>query len=273
MASEETKTPSIIGAPVPRVDGPLKVSGNAMYTSDFHFPGMVYAVPVCSTVAKGRITRLDTSEAEKMVGVVAILHRQNIGKLYRSAPDQTFSAYLDEKRPPFEDDIISYGGQYVALAVAETFEQAQAAAAAVTVANLRFFFAVAYGHCSRGSLRLFEGSGNGERHILAPVRDDIILQRRTFFVEIGAKCLVGRRPVQFADILAMQNGHHSHHLFRLGGIESGNSPLRHRTADRNCIDHSRKVEIQSVHGVSTDFERPIDPGHRCSNYRRGYGLF
>jgi xanthine dehydrogenase YagR molybdenum-binding subunit len=104
-----------------------------MYTSDFHFPGMVYAVPVCSTVAKGRITRLDTSEAEKMVGVVAILHRENIGKLYRSAPDQTFSAYLDEKRPPLEDDIISYGGQYVALAVAETFEQAQAAAAAVTV--------------------------------------------------------------------------------------------------------------------------------------------
>jgi xanthine dehydrogenase YagR molybdenum-binding subunit len=133
MASEQTGPPAIIGAPVPRIDGPLKVTGTAMYTSDFHFPGMVYAVPVCSTVAKGRITRLDPSEAEKMVGVVAILHRENIGKLYRAAPDQTFSAYLDEKRPPLEDDIISYGGQYVALAVAETFEQAQAAAAAVTV--------------------------------------------------------------------------------------------------------------------------------------------
>jgi xanthine dehydrogenase YagR molybdenum-binding subunit len=133
MASEQTTPPAIIGAPVPRIDGPLKVSGNAMYTADFHFPGMVYAVPVCSTVAKGRITRLDSSDAEKMVGVVAILHRENMGKLYRSAPDQTFSAYLDEKRPPFEDDIISYGGQYVALAVAETFEQAQAAAAAVKV--------------------------------------------------------------------------------------------------------------------------------------------
>jgi xanthine dehydrogenase YagR molybdenum-binding subunit len=133
MASEQTTPPAIIGAPVPRIDGPLKVSGNAMYTSDFHFPGMVYAVPVCSTIAKGRITRLDPSDAEKMVGVVAILHRENVGKLYRSAPDQTFSAYLDERRPAFEDDIISYGGQYVALAVAETFEQAQAAAAAVKV--------------------------------------------------------------------------------------------------------------------------------------------
>jgi len=133
MASAENALPSIIGAAVPRIDGPLKVSGNAMYTSDFHFPGMVYAVPVCSTVAKGRITRLDTSDAEKMPGVVAILHRENIGRLYRSARDLTFSAYLDERRPPFEDDVIYYNGQYVALAVAETFEQAQAAAAAVQV--------------------------------------------------------------------------------------------------------------------------------------------
>ena len=133
MASAENALPSIIGAAVPRIDGPLKVSGNAMYTSDFHFPGMVYAVPVSSTVAKGRITRLDASDAEKMPGVLAILHRENIGKLYRSARDLTFSAYLDERRPPFEDDVIYYNGQYVALAVAETFEQAQAAAAAVQV--------------------------------------------------------------------------------------------------------------------------------------------
>ena len=133
MAPAENALPSIIGAAVPRIDGPLKVSGNAKYTADFYFPEMVYAVPVCSTVAKGRITRLDTSDAEKMPGVVAILHRENIGRLYRSARDLTFSAYLDERRPPFEDDVIYYNGQYVALAVAETFEQAQAAAATVQV--------------------------------------------------------------------------------------------------------------------------------------------
>src|ERR1700722_5831361 len=134
MASAEEIVPSIIGAAVPRIDGPFKVRGSALYTADFHFPGMVYAVPVCSTIGKGRVTRLDTSTAEKMPGVLAILHRENIGRLYRSAPDQNFSAYVDEKRPPFEDDLIYYNGQYVALAVAETFEQAQAAAAAVEVA-------------------------------------------------------------------------------------------------------------------------------------------
>ena len=45
----------IIGASVPRIDGPLKTSGTARYASDYHFPRMVYAVPVCSTIANGRI--------------------------------------------------------------------------------------------------------------------------------------------------------------------------------------------------------------------------
>jgi xanthine dehydrogenase YagR molybdenum-binding subunit len=133
MAQEANPVPPIIGTAVPRVDGPLKVSGSAVYTSDFHFPGMVYAVPASCTIAKGRITKVDTSEAEKIPGVVAIFHRENIGKLYRAAPDPTFTAYVDERRPPFEDDVVYYSGQYVALAVAETFEIAQAAAAAVHV--------------------------------------------------------------------------------------------------------------------------------------------
>jgi xanthine dehydrogenase YagR molybdenum-binding subunit len=128
-----TMQSSVIGTALPRVDGPLKVSGAALYTSDHVFDGMVYAVPVCSPIAKGTIERLDTSAAEGMPGVVAILHRGNIGPLYRPAPDQGYTAYVDEARPPFEDDRVYYGGQYVALAVAGTFEQARAAADAVRV--------------------------------------------------------------------------------------------------------------------------------------------
>lgn len=133
MTTAQESIPLTIGAEVPRVDGPLKVTGTALYTADYHFPGMVYAVPVCSPIAKGRIGELEVSAAERLPGVIAILHRRNIGPLYRPAPDQGFTAYLDEYRPPFEDDVIYYGGQYVALALAETFEQAQAAAAAVRV--------------------------------------------------------------------------------------------------------------------------------------------
>ncbi|HZP24383.1 MAG TPA: xanthine dehydrogenase family protein molybdopterin-binding subunit [Terriglobales bacterium] len=122
---------SCIGRETVRVDGPLKVTGVAQYTSDFHFAGMLYAVPVGATIAKGRITQLDTATAEKMPGVVAILHRGNIGKIFRSISGPGFSGICEERRPPFEDDVVRYYGQYVALAVAETFESAKAAADAV----------------------------------------------------------------------------------------------------------------------------------------------
>src|ERR1700716_2168537 len=128
---------SVIGKKTPRVDGPLKVSGKAMYTSDHHFPGMVYAVPVCSTIANGEIQGIDASAAEKLPGVRAIFHRGNIGRLSRAAVNHQFGAYmvrLDETRAPLEDDVIRYYGQYVALAVADTFAQASAAADAVKVA-------------------------------------------------------------------------------------------------------------------------------------------
>jgi xanthine dehydrogenase YagR molybdenum-binding subunit len=103
----------------------------ARYTSDFHFSGMLYAVPVGATIANGRITKLDTAFAEKMPGVRAILHRGNIGKIYRSIPGPGFSGICEERRAPFEDDVVRYYGQYIALAVAETFETAKAAADAV----------------------------------------------------------------------------------------------------------------------------------------------
>jgi xanthine dehydrogenase YagR molybdenum-binding subunit len=127
----ETAQMSVIGKPQPRVDGPLKVSGAAQYASDFHFPGMLYAVPVEATIASGKVTNLDTAAAEKMPGVRAIFHRANIGKIFRSTQGQGFEGIVDERRPPLEDNIIRYYGQYIALAVADTFESAKAAADAV----------------------------------------------------------------------------------------------------------------------------------------------
>src|ERR671926_816981 len=130
MATQQT-TSTIIGRDTVRVDGPRKVTGVAQYTTDFHFPGMLYAVPVGATIANGKITKLDTATAEKMPGVHAILHRGNIGKIFRSIPGPGFSGICEERRPPFDDDVVRYYGQYIALAVAETFETAKAAADAV----------------------------------------------------------------------------------------------------------------------------------------------
>ncbi|MBV8417737.1 MAG: xanthine dehydrogenase family protein molybdopterin-binding subunit, partial [Verrucomicrobia bacterium] len=108
-------------------------SGAAMYASDHHFPGMLYAVPVEATIANGEIWQLDTAAAEKMPGVRAIFHRANIGRIFRSVPGQGFEGICIERRPPFEDDVVRYYGQYVALAVADTFEAAKAATDAVRV--------------------------------------------------------------------------------------------------------------------------------------------
>jgi xanthine dehydrogenase YagR molybdenum-binding subunit len=129
--SSMSSTASTIGRDTPRVDGMQKVTGTAQYTSDFHFPEMLYAVPVEATVANGRLIQLDTAAAEKMPGVRAIFHRQNIGKIFRSIVEPGFTGICDERRPPFEDDVVRYWGQYVALAVADTFENAKAAADAV----------------------------------------------------------------------------------------------------------------------------------------------
>src|SRR5216110_506659 len=131
--TQEISATSSIGRDTRRVDGPLKVTGKAQYASDFHFPGLLYAVPVEATIANGRVVKLDTAAAEKMPGVRAIFHRANIGKIFRSVKGPGFEGLCDERRPPFEDDVVRYYGQYVALAVADTFEAAKAAADAVRV--------------------------------------------------------------------------------------------------------------------------------------------
>jgi xanthine dehydrogenase YagR molybdenum-binding subunit len=128
---EAIKESKVIGVKTPRIDGPLKVSGSAKYASDHNFPNMVYAWPVCATVSSGTLTALDTAAAQKMPGVLAVYHRENIGKLYRTPPGAGFTMIIDEKRPPLEDDTIRYHGQYIAVVVAQTVEQARAAAECV----------------------------------------------------------------------------------------------------------------------------------------------
>jgi xanthine dehydrogenase YagR molybdenum-binding subunit len=123
----------IIGKSTPRVDGPRKTTGTAKYASDFHFPNLVFAWPATATIASGTIAAIDTTEAEKMPGVLAVYTHRNMPALYRTPPAQGFSMMQDERRPPLEDNVVRYWGQYVAVAVAQTVEQARAAAEAVKV--------------------------------------------------------------------------------------------------------------------------------------------
>lgn len=131
--SKQITQSKVIGVSTPRIDGPLKATGKAMYSSDHHFPGLVYAWPVTATISSGSVTLIDTSAAKRMLGVLAIYTHENIGDLYRTPPAAGFSLMQDERRPPLEDTEVRYYGQYIGVAVAQTMEQARAAAEAVKV--------------------------------------------------------------------------------------------------------------------------------------------
>lgn len=128
-----------IGASPRRIDGRLKVTGAALYTADRSLPGMLHAYGVFSTVASGSIAGMDVDEARKGPGVVDILHNGNFPRLFKTPKSPISGATIltasitDEHRLPFEDNTIHYGGQMVALVIADTFEHARDAAFRVKV--------------------------------------------------------------------------------------------------------------------------------------------
>src|SRR3954471_3156807 len=121
-----------VGTPMSRVDGRLKVTGGARYAAEFQVKDLAYGALVLSTVAKGRVTKIDTAAAEKAPGVLAVITRRNAGKVV--LPEKV-KALVDPEvgRPlqPFQDDQVHYHGQPIAVAVADTFERAIHAATLV----------------------------------------------------------------------------------------------------------------------------------------------
>lgn len=90
MQEQQTITSSkVIGVSTPRIDGPLKTTGAAMYTSDHQFPDLVFAWPVTATVSSGTVQKINTSTAEKMAGVVAIYTHANIGRRDADTEDRS----------------------------------------------------------------------------------------------------------------------------------------------------------------------------------------
>lgn len=124
----------IVGIPLPRIDGPLKVTGRAKYAAEHHQPGMLHGFVVVATVATGRIADIDTAEAERFPGVVKVYTHENRPKTAES-DDKWKDAVALPGHPfrPLENDNILFDGQPVALVIAETFEAARDAAALIRV--------------------------------------------------------------------------------------------------------------------------------------------
>ena len=122
----------LIGAPVSRLDGPLKVQGQARFAAEFPLEGLVYAALAYSTVPKGRIATLDTSAAEAAPGVVLVMTHRNAPRL-KPAPVFMSSAKAasGDDLPIMQDDRIYWNGQPIAIVLAETQEEADYAASLI----------------------------------------------------------------------------------------------------------------------------------------------
>ncbi|WP_436893884.1 aldehyde oxidoreductase molybdenum-binding subunit PaoC [Siccibacter turicensis] len=116
----------VVGRPHDRIDGPLKTTGTAPYAYEWHdlAPNVAYGCMVGAGIAKGRITAMDTEAAQRVPGVLAVVTADNAGPLGKG--EMNFASLLGGPE-------IAHYHQAIALVVAETFEQATAAAALVRV--------------------------------------------------------------------------------------------------------------------------------------------
>jgi xanthine dehydrogenase YagR molybdenum-binding subunit len=127
-------TTAHIGKPASRVDGRAKVTGAAKYAGEYHVLNLVYGFVVSSTIARGRITRIDSADALALPGVLQVFTHENAPRLARS--DRHWQDQIAPPGSPFrplQDAEIKFSAQPVALVVADTFELARYAASLVRV--------------------------------------------------------------------------------------------------------------------------------------------
>ena len=123
-----------IGTSTSRIDGFAKVTGAAKYAAEYNVPGLTHGSVVTSTIAKGRVTRIEISAAMRVQGVLTVLTHE-----HRPAMADSDDAYKDETAPdgspyrPLYDNKVMFSGQPIALVVAETSEIARYAASLVQV--------------------------------------------------------------------------------------------------------------------------------------------
>jgi len=132
--------PRYLGKEMSRVDGVAKVTGRAKYAAEFQVPNVAHGFIVTGTIAKGRITAIDTREAAAAPGVIRVFTHLNTPRLgpkdTEQAPPRANQRERDKSFRALQSDRILFNQQPVALVVAESFEQARYAARLVKVSYL-----------------------------------------------------------------------------------------------------------------------------------------
>src|SRR6266536_2736180 len=130
---ETDMSTALIGQPLARVDGKLKVTGRATFAAEFARPKLAYGALIQSAIANGRVDKIDISSAQSAPGVIGILTRENAPQ-FKPYPDNlTKKGAPGESRVPLQDDEIHYASQHLCVVVAESFERAMHAASLVRV--------------------------------------------------------------------------------------------------------------------------------------------
>ena len=116
----------VVGKPTDRIDGPFKTTGTATYAYEWHDVGAkpAYGYVIGSAIAKGRIAAMDVSRAKTAIGVLAVITAENAGRLGKG--NYNTAKLLGGPE-------IAHYHQAIAVVVAETFEQARAAAELISV--------------------------------------------------------------------------------------------------------------------------------------------
>ncbi len=116
----------VVGKPTDRIDGPFKTTGTATYAYEWHDVGAkpAYGYVIGSAIAKGRIAAMDVTRAKAAIGVLAVITAENAGTLGKG--NYNTAKLLGGPE-------ISHYHQAIAVVVAETFEQARAAAQLISV--------------------------------------------------------------------------------------------------------------------------------------------
>ncbi len=120
----------VVGARLPRYDGVGHVTGRTTYVDDVRVPGMLHAAALRSPHHNARITRFDTSPAESMAGVHAVVTHADVPLLVYG---HLSGAGIPGDEPLLAKDVVRYKGQPMALVAADTVEIARAACAAIAV--------------------------------------------------------------------------------------------------------------------------------------------
>ena len=122
----DTGVQDVVGKPLPRVDGPRKVTGTATYAAEYKLDDMAYGVLVGATIGKGEVKSIDADAVKSLPGVIDVI--------------TDFDTFIRVSQQGGETEAptqgvrsVEYFGQIIAIVIAESFEAARDAAARLPV--------------------------------------------------------------------------------------------------------------------------------------------